>query len=230
MKRLLLLCIHACLLASASFAQSKKVTYNTLADATEAIPVEMRFKYPDFRQGHVYFIDGSEGMGRLNYNMLVNEMQFINATGDTLGLDGVEKIQLLTIGKDTFYYDKGMVQVIAYYPPAKLAVRDKLKIMDHQKIGAFGMATSTGSIDSYTYLSVNRGRYQLSVNENLVLAKERSYYLTNKENRFIPLTINNLQKVFPNKKSQIKAFVQDERLNLSREEDIFKLLAFCSGT
>src|SRR5690349_5679866 len=109
MKRFLLIALQSFLILSSIFAQhNKNVTYNTLQNVDENIPADMRFKYPDFRQGYVYFKDGSEGTGKLNYNMLVNEMQFINPAGDTLALDGVEKIQLLTIGADSFYYDKGM--------------------------------------------------------------------------------------------------------------------------
>jgi len=208
-------------------AQDSKVNYYPLQDKKEKQPADIRYRYTEFLPGEVYYKNGNGGTGRLNYNLLVQEIHFIDETGDTLALDFPETVKYLTIGKDTFYFNKGIIQVTGTYNDVRLGVKDKLVIKDSRKIGAYGMENPGGSIDTYNTVRVNQGTYQIGTNANLVYGKERDYYLILKEKQFLPLNWSNLAKAFPSKKDKLADFASEHSINLNKEEDIRKLLAFC---
>src|ERR1041384_1024475 len=107
----LVCCICAILLGVAGMSQRPK-TYTVPAgvDVKEIVPVKEIFQYPNFIQGVVVFRDGTSAPGKLNYNRLVAELQFIDPKGDTLSLANEKNILIALVGTDTFYYNEGYVR------------------------------------------------------------------------------------------------------------------------
>jgi hypothetical protein len=227
MKSLILAVI--CCICMQSFAQKSRVTYNALNPAEESIPMGFRYRFEHFLPGQVHYKDGNGGMGRLNYNLLLQEIHFINDKGDTMALDNLETVRLITMGSDSFYFYKGIVEVAGRYQDVRLGVKDKLSVKDRQKVGAYGMANPGGSIDTYTTVTVRQGTFKLGLNENVTLAKERDFVLIVRDKLFMPLNMNSIGKAFPAKKPMLESYASANRINLKKEEDIRKLLAYCAG-
>lgn len=61
------------------------------------------YRYPEFKKGRVYFVNKDSGGGMLNYNYLLQTMQFLDPKGDTLVFEDETTIKYITIGKDTFF-------------------------------------------------------------------------------------------------------------------------------
>src|SRR5215210_5503561 len=91
------------------------------------------YRYPNFKEGKVYFLDGGLSVGKLNYNFISEAMQFINPTGDTLSLADEATIKYITIENDTFYYDKGYLEGLINSGSVKLAIKQKIKFTDTYK-------------------------------------------------------------------------------------------------
>jgi hypothetical protein len=228
MKMLLLLALLFIGFCESGKAQNAKSTkYDASGKLNDLLSDEVKYHYPKFLPGHVFFRDGTAGAGIMNYNMLAKEIHFIDPKGDTLALDQLPLIKYLTIGPDTFFYNKGVLQVIGNYDNVKLAVKEVIREVDRQKIGAFGMTSTASSIDSYNSIRASHGTYRLSVNENVVYAKERTYYLQVKEYMLLPVNWNNIAKAFPSKKDHIATFASENKIDLNKEEDLKKLLTFC---
>src|SRR6185295_15738737 len=92
-------CICMLLLGVAVNAQRPK-TYTVPAgvEVKEIVPAREIFQYSDFKQGVVIFRDGTSAPGKLNYNRLVAELQFIDPKGDTLSLANEKNILIAIIG------------------------------------------------------------------------------------------------------------------------------------
>jgi hypothetical protein len=80
-------CIFSILLGVAAIAQHPK-TYTVPAgvEVKEIVPANEIYQFPEFLQGLVIFKDGKSAPGKLNYNRLRAEIQFIDPKGDTLSL------------------------------------------------------------------------------------------------------------------------------------------------
>ena len=183
------------------------------------------YRYPNFNDGKVYYLDGRLSAGKLNYSFISEAMQFISPTGDTLSLADEPTIKYITIENDTFYYDKGYLEGLLNAGTAKLAVKQKIKFKDTYKIGAFGTASPTVRTENEkTYMGDNR--YNLIIAEDLIFVKEKEYYLNVRFRDFVVVNKKNLIKLFPNQKDNIESFLKENNINLRVENDLKKLMQY----
>ncbi len=104
------------------FAQNKtSVTVKAGSKISDVFTAADIFYYPEFTKGRVYFKDGSTSSAKLNYSLLVDQIQFIDPKGDTLSLANQTTIQVISIDQDSFYYDKGYLRLVVGNKLVKLA-------------------------------------------------------------------------------------------------------------
>jgi hypothetical protein len=225
MKLLFLLSAFAFLLNSIVSAQTRKTyTINPGINATEVIPADELFLYPNFTTGKVYFKTGANSSGLLNYNFLLAEIQFIDPKGDTLSLADEITISYIAFAVDTFYYDNGYLKFIRNCGESKLAQKQFFNIANKEKIGAMGIKTSSSSINTYTSLSDNYKSNGLTAQVVLTLARNDLYYFGNKFNHFKRLNKKNLIEAYPAKRKEIRGYFKENSLKEITEEDMAKLM------
>ena len=186
------------------------------------------YRYPNFKEGKVYFLDGGLSGGKLNYSFISEAMQFISPTGDTLSLADEATIKYIVIENDTFYYDKGYLEGLINAGTVKLAIKQKIKFKDTRKIGAFGTASPTLRTENEkTFLGDNR--YNFIIAEDLIFVKEKEYYLNVRFRDFVIVNKKNLNKLFPEKKDNIETFLKQNNINLQVEKDLEKLILYLAS-
>ena len=187
------------------------------------------FRYPNFKDGKVYFLDGGLSAGKLNYSFISEAMQFISAAGDTLSLADEPTIKYITIENDTFYFDKGYLESLINAGNVKLAIKQKIKFKDTHKIGAFGTASPTVRTENEkTYMGDTR--YNLIIAEDLIFVKEKEYYLNVRFRDFVIVNKKNLIKLFPKQKDNIESFLKENNINLRVENDLKKLIQYLASS
>lgn len=182
------------------------------------------YVYPEFTQGNAIFRDGKVNSGKLNYNMLVNEMHFINENGDTLSLTNEKTLRYLAIGADTFYYDNFFLQQLASGESLKLLRRRRIKIADKQKIGAYDQPTSNSAINSYSTFSDGLRMYNLNVREEVIMNKQTLYFFGDKYNSFLPATRKSLLKFFGKNHQLIENYLDNNHPDFNNEQDLLKMV------
>jgi len=227
MKLFFFLSAFVFLLNSIVVAQKRKTyTINPGVKATEVIPTDEIFLYPNFTPGTVYYKTGPYSSGLLNYNFLIAEIQFIDPKGDTLSLADEITIDYIAFTRDTFYYDNGYLKFIRNCGKFKLAQKQFFSIANKEKIGAMGIKTSSSSIDTYTRLPGNN-RFKsngLVAQEVLTLARNDLYYFGDKFNHFKRLNKKNLIEAYPAKGKEIRDYFKENSLKKITEEDMVKLM------
>jgi len=197
--------------------------------ASQGLSSDVGYRYPRFTQGQVYFKDGTRSTAHLNYNLFLGEMQFLDAKGDTLSVANEQDIDYVAVATDTFYLKKGVFEVSGDYAYVKLAMKQTLRYADNEKIGAYGIPSSSASISSMSIVDNNQRSYKLGANENSVYAKEKFYYLIVKaNNQVLPATKQNVLKSFSRSRDRIEDFISVNEIDFKREADLKKLLEFCS--
>src|SRR5688572_7122750 len=101
MKPFYLAAVLLCPLFSIAQNDIKKVKVDQ--DVKEVFSLSDLYHNPQFTIGRVYFKDGTSADAMLNYHKLYNQMLFLDGKGDTLALADPELMQVITIGKDSFY-------------------------------------------------------------------------------------------------------------------------------
>jgi len=185
------------------------------------------YYYPNFVNGQSFFKDGSTARGRLNYNILNEEVEFINAQGDTMAIakDQMLNIKYLLIDTTTFYYSNGYIQKLKENTTGKLLGKQLWVVTKRQKIGGYGEPTSTtAAIFSYTFFHLF-GTFtpNLVMQENITLTKKTVYYIGDHYNLFLLANKKNFLKLYSKKKAEIEDYLKNNQVNFSKFDDLEKL-------
>lgn len=207
-----------------SLAQSQKTyTIKPGENIYDVLFSQDIYSYPDFTTGTVIFRDGRSVNSRLNYNILVGSIQFIDGKGDTLSLAEENTIRYVVINKDSFCYDNGYIKLVADHSPVKLGKKIFFEEFE-QKPGSYGL--SSGATAAVTLTSIlERRQYDLNTKQELVLRKNSEYVFGNK-NEFLVAEKKNLLKLFPKYKNEITAYLNNNPINFKKEEDLLRLATF----
>ena len=163
------------------------------------------YRFPTFEYGRITLATGfsPEEKVRLNYNLYLGQMQMITNNGDTSHVKQLKELKFISIGDHLFCHDYkiGYIEVIHKLPVA-LGV---LNIM------------ITADVDARTTAS-RYDRYYM---------KKAYYYFFDKGNKPSKATRASIQKLFPDQQKNIKAYLDENRIDFESKRDLIKLLKFC---
>ncbi len=224
---LILLCwVLTCVYAQAQ----KQIRVKSDTDINKAIPMSDRYRYPQFMAGSVVYRNGVSGGGRLNYNRLLGEMQFIDNKGDTLALADEQNVAHVMIGKTRFYVNsgKGCPEVISEHGPIKLARQTVFKSMRTEKKVAYGQSSGASSVATVQPYSSNSSMHRIEATGDQMVKEETTFFIIDQNERYNQLNKNAIFKVFPKHKKAIETYLDEQSIRFSEEADLQKLLQFCS--
>src|SRR5215204_34939 len=191
MKKTLLLQL-LCFTAYLVSAQNSEDIVIKPGEEGEKTLLKVIYLYPDFHNGFVYLKDGKKSAARLNYNIYNDKIEFISPIGDTLEATDEKNFDHIVIAKDTLYYQQGYFQKIGGNDTVKLVVKQSFAATSKEKIGGYGISTSTAAVTPYNSVSVGNQRYNLTVNEIVTLKKENIFYIGDQFNHFQKATRKNI--------------------------------------
>jgi hypothetical protein len=211
--------------AGALGAQAGTFTIKPGQDFYEAIPFNDIYRYPAFIIGNVSFKDGRSVDGRLNYNLLIKQVQFIDPKGDTLSLADENTIKHIIINKDTFFYSNEYVRQVASWKTIKLAESDYYKEF-LQRPGSYGLASAATASNTITSLLVQGKKFEINSDQEMVLVRAKKYFIGTKFNEFFPADRKVLLKAFPKHRKNIEGFIEENAIDIANKEDLVKLAGF----
>ena len=210
-------------------AQDSTIILKAGMSINESLSIKNLYEYSQFVYGKVFFKPGDSSSGRLNYNRLLDQMQFIDFKGDTLNIADPGTIKSIRINNDLFYYDEGYVKLIKDSNTIKLAAKQTLRVVNKEKTGAYNMPSSTSAIDSYgSYMSEGK-MYKLVPREDIVLKKQTQYYFGDKFNHFILANKKNLLRLYSKQNVSLNAYLKENNVDFTSQEDLEKLLQYLAN-
>jgi len=210
-------------------AQDSIIVVKAGASLNESVSMTDLYQYPQFTFGKVLLRSGDSSGGKLNYNKLLDEMQFIDFKGDTLNIANPGTIKLIRINNDVFYYDDGYMKLVKEINGLKLAAKHTLRVSGKNKTGAYNIENSTSAIDSYGSLFDQRGKFNLVPREDVTLTKRTQYYFGDKFNQFTWALRKNLLRQYSKQSEALTAYLKDNNIDLNKKEDLEKLLEFVAS-
>lgn len=193
-----------------------------------AIPGEVKYLLPVFTEGTASLRSGGSVHMRFNYNLLLGEMQFLDPKGDTLVIADPATIKKIVIDSIIFYFDKTYVKEIEKLGLYKLAVRERLVQMPYKTEGAYGTKTASSSIESFSTIYANGKEFKLQLQQDVLFVKTTDFYLGDAYDHFSKANKKAFSNLFSSKKEALNNYVREEKINFDNEEDLRKLLQFCS--
>jgi len=158
-------------------------------------------------------------------------MHFISPQADTLALADLKLVKFVAIGNIKFYYNpenKKFGEEVADFNCIKLLITHKFEPSGREKGVAYDQYSSISSTNNYATYADKGQILQLNLNEYFVYAKKLNYFLADQNNRFYPATKNSILKLYAKNKTAVAKYMKNNRIDLQKEDDLKKLLSYCS--
>ena len=181
------------------------------------------YQYPQFADAQVALKNGTSGTVRMNYNLLLGEMQFVNGNGDTLSLDKENEVASIVIAKDTFVFSDGYVQLLDE-AQVRFGKKTMLKIANRQRIGGMGEVSDGSTM--YTSMYSKYGVKDLVPTEALTFYEVSTYFIGDRFNRFKPLNRKSVRAFYARQEKEVETYLQANPVNFAQEADVLRLMAF----
>ena len=227
MKKLLLF-VGSVFFFTQFFAQSNEVVRIKAGEdpATKFSPNGF-YRFSNFREGTAVFKHGGTTTAKFNYHLLNEEIQFITINGDTLAIAEPYSLKYITVDSSLYYYFEGYVEVIENNKSLKLARKLRLDIK-WEKIGAYNQPSPSGSIRTPSRILLgNTVGANLTLNQDIVIQKDFSYYWLDKYGTVLKATKTNLLKFLPpDAKISIEDYLKKNSTDFRKESDLRKLFQY----
>lgn len=212
-----------------SSQNTKRYVVRAGENPAQVLPAEAMYVLPVFTHGTVYMRDGSTSRQKFNYNIILDEMQFIGPAGDTLTIAEPGMIKNLVIDSLLFYYEKNYLQVISQVDSFKIAIKQVLVQTPYRTRGGYDAPSATSSITTYSSILSRGSRGLLEVKKDVQFEKERFYFVGDKFNTFFKADKKSFLTIFGTKNDAILNYMKEHEINFRNEADLQKLLAFCAS-
>ncbi|HEX5152651.1 MAG TPA: hypothetical protein VFW07_14470 [Parafilimonas sp.] len=211
-----------------SFSARAQVYRKKIVHSGESISDRSYYLFPSFADATVKLKTGGSLSSKMNFNLLICEMQFINPGNDTLVISNPENVDSILFSKDVFFFNKGYYEILASANSVKLAVLRKVSY-EPIKIGALGLPDHSGTgIQSYTSVVTYTGEKKLVMNEDVEVTSETAYFLIADSAAFNKANKAAFIKAFPEKEEFIREYLKQNKTDFNKEADLEKLFQFCT--
>ncbi|HLK29714.1 MAG TPA: hypothetical protein VKT28_14145 [Puia sp.] len=228
MKEIRCLALFICFFLSSS--AQEKIRVKAGDDFSEALSSFGIYRFPQFKQADIFFRNGKESNGELNYNLVVGEIQFINDKGDTLSIANPEDLKYVKIDSVLYYYyDNKYIEILeGNENDIKVGCWQQIKI-EFEELGAYDRPAGGNDVKSYKNYTSPLGSsvYDLKANQNRIITRETHCFLLDKYGAVFSVTKNNFLHFFPEKKEAILKYIDINKIDFKKVADLKRLFQFC---
>ena len=108
-------------------------------------------------------------------------------------------------------------------PKVRLAASKRFKVVDVQKIGAYGLPSISGSISSYRTLFGKSRPMNLIIQEDILFAKTTKYLIIDGNDRVLSFTRKNILTLFSASANEIEDYIKKNSINFNNEQSLILL-------
>jgi hypothetical protein len=187
------------------------------------------YRLPNFEEARITYNDGHSVNYdfKMNYNLLSGKMDFIGNHGDTMPLEYDSDIRIVNIDGSVFLHDPnhGYLEILVTAPYS-------LGVSNFLILGEERIQDQTDVTSSRRVTGKGRNRNDFSgfiVNYDRIFRKETLYFFIDKENRIYPANKLSLQKIFPEDKATLNAYIRENGVDFSLGEDLARLISFAGS-
>ena len=199
-------------------------------DIAKKISSQMQYLLPEFTDGIVTFSNQPKATGKLNYNLLIGEMHFMDNNQQVLALSDRTNVLMIAIGNRKFYPYKGneFAEELQSADNCSLRVRYQATVAQQGSKGAYGTTSTTTSSKSYSSINSDGIQYNLPAEGSVLVSVNRMYYLAGKNGKYtLIINTKTFTKQFPKYKLQIETFVKQNSIRFNNDKDLKALFTYC---
>lgn len=205
---------------------SGKVTGARSEDLKAKMLDSVKYYLPEFKSGAIAFKNGDISRGVLNVSTVSQKVMFIDTEGAVLELANDKDVKLMSVGRITFIKHKEQyVQVIKSIQGLDLGVTKKVSFLEPEKQGAYGTASVTAAVSTYSSYQTEGRAFDLE--KNITTPFIYKEYLTlHRNGKFYHPDKKTFLKLYANKKTEIEKYVSENKIDFDSSADLIALMDF----
>lgn len=199
-----------------------------------SIPKSEIFEYPQFETGNVIFKDNTGSTVKLNYNRFFEEIVFIDPAGDTLALASPEKVKVVMIKNDEFFYATDhFVKLDTAIGDIKIATVSFFTESREKEVG-YGKRVESSALSHNAYILPGSTKQvsqklDLSPVEIITVFPKTIFVIGNKNNEFYIVTKKNLYTIFNKQEKSLKEYLSEKKPSFKSREELISLLKYMNS-
>jgi len=200
-------------------------------DTTANYAQNAQFFFNSFQKGTVIFEDNNKTNALLNYNVLSNDMYYIdNNKYYSLSPDEVKMIMICNF---RFFFEKGKIMELIYDKEIKIFIERTANLEEFfDQKGAYG-ATSPNTVGTklldFDIANMPEDRSYLvnlrdKGDKEIIIDK---HYKIIYGSKVLPATKNSFLKIYKDKKEKLKIYFDENQFDFHKKEDLIKIANYC---
>ena len=204
--------------------KSGSITVSARDNVVNKLPKDVGYVFSDFADATLNYNNGRFSVGCLNIRLLDNFILYIDdKTSDTLVLSNPNQVRNL-VCNDTVYriVNNSVVKVLSDDDGRQLAQRLRLELDEKDADAGYSSLppTSTAVTSNVRRLDPSRN---LDTEKDYIYKYERDFVLVDVDDKVYPVKISSFNRLFPDKKKEIKAYVKENKVNFGSQSDLIAL-------
>jgi hypothetical protein len=195
---------------------------------SEVLEFESQYIENEFLGGSLVYRDFSRSTGEFNYNIIRDEVHFINENNDTLALAKPEDISFVSFGNRVFTYTRRqgyMEQMVL--GNVRLMLKRKVDITsENNYVGAFGTiarTTTVRPVDNFDLLRGTRYHFDPNVVQTARIKYSESVFLESKGKVYPFNRVAEAERAVGKKyREKFNVFLKSEGINFGNFGDLIK--------
>ena len=199
--------------------------------AGDSLSKHVSWLFPSFRDATVKFRDGRSVVYKMNFNLLLADMQFIGQRGDTMVITNPVDIDSIRLDSCSFIYNhhEGYFQILLAADRVSLAIHRRTTIQP-VPIGGEGSNGSSGGVEMINAISNRQGAMPLVLNENMYVWENTSFVLYYKDEMSENAGKAAFLKLYNGDRKSFDQFVKTNKIDFNKQGDLEKLFHFCTSS
>jgi len=186
-----------------------------------------QYLFPNFDTSSVRLKTGEFFKAVMNYNTLTEKMAFYQK-GTLLDLIKPGTVDTICIQDRLFVPIEESFYEVILNAPIAFFIQHKSDLVSTGRPAALGTTSQTNGITSVSKLVGNENSYNLKLPENFKIKPYEVYWVRMNKGIHKFLNERQLMKIFPAKEDEIKDFIDQSHLKISKADDLLKLAKFCN--
>jgi len=187
---------------------------------------------PQFENGAVVFKNGTRSVALLNYDMMNQQMLFLNTDSTVLTIANPDEVLVVIIGKRRFLpaSSKGDFYEEIQAGKGSFFVQQKATMLSEGKAAGYGGYSQTSAITSLSSIHTNTGNnMKLNPDEKFRMNIERIYYLKSGNSYKKFYSAKTLGALFKGHGQEIEEFASKQSVDFSKTDDIAQIVEYGYG-
>ena len=201
------------------------LTADAQSDSTARLP---NFLLPHFASGVIKFKSGDTKAAVVNYNILDEELVFLQ-DNNYMVLQDPSVIDTLYIGGSSFVPVKTAFYEVGFTGPAlTFYIQHKGYLENVGTTTAYGTRSQSASAQYKKQFYGPAGTVNLSIPENYKVADDSKFWIgrNNKMEKFA--SKHQFLKIFKDKEKELNKYIDDNNIKFNKIPDLVKLVTYCN--